>query len=84
MEMEVIVAKEFMSWSEVEEGFRDALDCGDMVRIGSLEYLPSQVLEAVDPIAFRIGVSEYADMLAEDYAVEGVNEEEAEDDDEEE
>ena len=76
------MAKEFMSWSEVEEGFKDALDCGDMVRIGSLEYLPSQVLEAVDPIAFRIGVSEYADVLAEDYAVEGVNEEEAEDDEE--
>ena len=74
------MAKEFMSWEDVEEGFRDALDCDDMVKIGSLEYLPSQVLEAVDPIAFRIGVSEYADMLAEDYAVEGVNEEEAEDD----
>jgi hypothetical protein len=40
-------------------------------------------LEAVDPIAFRIGVSEYADMLAEDYAVEGVNEEEADSDEEE-
>ena len=78
------MAKEFMSWAEVEDGFRDALDCGDMVKIGSLEYLPSQVLEAVDPIAFRIGVSEYADILAEDYAVEGVNEEEAEEDDEEE
>ena len=77
------MAKEFMSWAEVEDGFRNALDCGDMVKIGSLEYLPSQVLEAVDPIAFRIGVSEYADMLAEDYAVEGVNEEEAEDDEEE-
>lgn len=76
------MAKEFMSWAEVEDGFRDALDCDDMVKIGSLEYLPSQVLEAVDPIAFRIGVSEYADMLAEDYAVEGVNEEEAEEDEE--
>lgn len=73
------MAKEFMSWEQVEEGFVDALDCGDMVKIGSLEYLPSYVLEAVDPIAYRIGLSEYADMLAEDYAVEGVNEEEAED-----
>jgi hypothetical protein len=82
--MEKVMSKEFMSWEQVEEGFRDALDCGDMVRIGSLEYLPSYVLEAVDPIAFRIGVSEYADMLAEDYAVEGVNEEEADSDDEEE
>jgi hypothetical protein len=82
--MEKVMAKQFMSWEEVEDGFRDALDCGDMVRIGSLEYYPSIVLEAVDPIAFRIGVSEYADMLAEDYAVEGVNEEEADSDDEEE
>lgn len=73
------MAKDFMSWAEVEDGFRDALDCGDMVKIGSLEYLPSYVLESVDPIAFRVGVSEYADMLAENYAVEGINEEEAED-----
>lgn len=73
------MAKEFMSWEDVEEGFRDALDCDGTLKIGSLEYYPSVILEAVDPIAFRIGVSEYADFLAEDYAVEGVNEEEAED-----
>ena len=74
------MAKEFMSWADVEEGFKDALDCDGVIKIGSLSYYPSVVLERTDPIAFRIGLSEYADMLAEDYAVEGVNEEEAEDD----
>jgi hypothetical protein len=72
------MAKDFMSWEEAEAGFRDALDCDGTIKIGSLEYLPSYVLEAVDPIAYRIGLSEYADMLSEDYAVEDINEEERE------
>jgi hypothetical protein len=34
--------------------FEESLDeCCDMVRIGSLEYLPSQVLRVVDPVAYR-------------------------------
>lgn len=33
---------------------RDMLDeCCEPVKIGTLEYLPSRVLETVDPVAFR-------------------------------
>ena len=34
--------------------------------IGSLRYSPSQVLEAVDPIAYDIGFQEYLSFLEEE------------------
>ena len=36
------------------------------IKIGSLTYSPSQVLKAVDPIAYDIGFSEYIDFIASD------------------
>ena len=77
------MAKEVLGWEFVEEGFREALDCDGAVKVGGLQFYPSEILEKLDPIAFREGVNDYADMLAEDYAVEGVNEEEAEEEEEE-
>ena len=67
------MTEQTMSWEEIEEGFRDALDCDGVVKIGGLSYLPSVVLERTDPVAYRIGLNEYADILAEDYIIEGVN-----------
>jgi len=62
---------------EIEEMFCDSLDeAGDIV-IGNLRYSPSRVLEAIDPIAYSIGIDEYADFL-------GANEEEEEEEEEEE
>lgn len=52
---------------DVEELYRDLLDeCYQPIKFGDLEYSPSQVLESVDRVAFRIGVSEYADSEVED------------------
>lgn len=36
------------------------------IKFGELEYCPSQVLEAVDPTAFRMGCNDNADSLMED------------------
>ena len=41
-------------------------DIYEPVRFGELEYSPSAVLEAVDPVAFRIGAQENADSAVED------------------
>ena len=47
---------------EAEDAFDDMLDeCCEPLRIGYLEYSPSQVLRKVDPIAYRIGVDEFVD-----------------------
>jgi hypothetical protein len=50
---ERLEAIENMERSVVEE-FKEALDeCLPEVEIGTLRYLPSRVLEAIDPVAFR-------------------------------
>ncbi len=60
--------------SQLIEMYEEALDAGEDVKIGTLSYLPSQVLKAVDSIAYRVGLSDYADSLARDgYEVEGYN-----------
>ena len=48
----------------LRESFNEMLDeCHPPITIGSLTYSPSQVLEAVDPVAYRIGLSEHEDYL---------------------
>jgi hypothetical protein len=52
---------------ELEEQFDEMLDeTNELIKIGTLTYLPSQVLKNVDPIAYRIGLSEFEDYLDED------------------
>jgi hypothetical protein len=52
---------------EIEEQFDEFLDeAYPVVKIGELTFYPSQILKNCDPIAYRIGVSEYEDMLDEE------------------
>ena len=51
----------------IEEQYDDMLD--DLygpVRIGTLTYDASRVLKEVDPIAYRVGLSDYESMLEEE------------------
>ncbi len=41
-------------------------DCYPMVEIGSLTFTPSRVLKELDPIAYRCGLNDYLDSLAQD------------------
>jgi len=44
------------------EAYDDMLDeCNEMVTIGSLSYYPSIALERIDPVAYRCGLSDWAD-----------------------
>lgn len=46
---------------EMEERFNEALDeCWEPFRINGIEYLPSEVLPQVDPIAYQCGLVDYA------------------------
>lgn len=52
---------------DIEELYRDLLDeIYEPIKFGELEYCPSQVLEAVDETAFRMGCNDNADSLVED------------------
>jgi hypothetical protein len=53
--------------TEIEEQFDDFLDeVYPVVKIGEMTFYPSQILKNCDPIAYRIWLSEYEDMLDED------------------
>jgi hypothetical protein len=50
-----------------EEMFEEMLDeCYPELKVGCCTFSPSQVMKECDPTAFRIGVSENLDSLAED------------------
>ena len=58
-------------YNDVDENYDDILDdaYGDVV-IGSLHYAPSQVLKAVDPIAYRVSISDEISFQLSDYQYE--------------
>lgn len=41
-------------------------DCLETVKIGQLEYSPSDVLKSVDPVAYRCEVNDYIDSRLSD------------------
>ena len=45
---------------------RRSNDVYEVIKFGSLEYSPSQVLKAVDPIAYRLGMNDYEDSMEEE------------------
>lgn len=57
-----------------EQMFRDSIDeTTETIQIGSISFTPSRVLEELDPIAFRCGVSDYMDSLAQDGEYEEID-----------
>jgi hypothetical protein len=47
----------------IEDRFDEMLDeCYPVFKIGEMTFYPSQILKECDPIAYRIGVSEYEDI----------------------
>jgi hypothetical protein len=53
--------------TEIEEQYNEMLDeCYPVVKIGYMEFYPSQILKNCDPIAYQIGLSEYMDALEEE------------------
>ena len=65
-----------------ESEYDDMLDeCTPMIVIGVLEYSPSQVLKAVDEVAYELGFSEYVDSRREDIEAEVRAEYESQSDD---
>ena len=41
-------------------------DCSEEVKIGNITFSPSRVLKELDPIAYRCGLGDYLDSLAQD------------------
>ena len=48
------------------EMYNESLDESGYVVVGGLEFLPSRVLQEMDPTAYRCGFNDYLDMLGVD------------------
>jgi len=49
---------------DVDQIYRDMLDdCEPEVNVAGLSFVPSRVVEELDPVAFRCGVNDYVDSL---------------------
>ena len=56
-----------MTQDQLEEQFDEMLDdVYEPITIGFGKYYASQILKNCDPIAYRIGLQEYADSLEEE------------------
>jgi len=51
---------------QIEEMYCEALDEQGLISIGTLQYTPSEVLRNCDPIAYRVGLSDFEDFLSEE------------------
>jgi len=52
---------------EWEDMYEEMLnDCYEVVSVCGYDYDPGYLLKAVDPVAFRVGVSDYMSMVEED------------------
>lgn len=59
--------------SETVEAYNDSLDCEGYVYVAGGSFLPSQILNALDPIAYKCGWDDWCDA-------EGIDTDELEDD----
>ena len=72
MEVEEFDQFEVLSEGEAEELYDDCINEGDWCRVGSMEFAPSRVLQALDPIAYNCGFSDFCDSLLDNHQlVEG-------------
>ena len=62
--------REMYSDEDIEEMYKEALDEMGDVKLGNLTFSPSRIIKELDPVAYRVGLNEYEDMLMEDYVYE--------------
>lgn len=59
--------REMYSDEDIEEMYKEALDEMGDVKLGNLTFSPSRIIKELDPVAYRVGLNEYEDMLMEDF-----------------
>jgi hypothetical protein len=64
-------AKLHISENDLVNLFDEYLDeTQEKVNVIGLEYLPSTILKTVDPIAYRVNISDFYDSIRDDYLCE--------------
>lgn len=64
-----------LTQEQLEASFDEMFDeVYEVVKFGDLTFYPSRILKELDPIAYRIAISEHEDYLAENAADNACNE----------
>lgn len=66
LDYEIGETYELIDEQEAESRYDEMLDEMEWCRVGSMEFAPSRVLQALDPIAYNCGFSDYTDTLYQD------------------
>jgi hypothetical protein len=62
----------FITEDQAIEMYDNMIDDDGPVTVAGIEFVPSRALKLLDPIAYRTGFSDFADMLVDDgYEIEG-------------
>jgi|TARA_R110002049_G_scaffold36447_3_gene116169 hypothetical protein len=62
--------RERFSDEDIKDMYNESLDEMGDVKLGNLTFSPSRIIKELDPVAYRVGLNEYEDMLMEDYVYE--------------
>jgi hypothetical protein len=54
---------EIISESDAEEMYDEMLNDMEWCKVGTMEFAPSRVLQALDPVAYNCGFSDFCDSL---------------------
>lgn len=72
LEVEEFDQFEVISESEAEELYDDMLNEMEWCNVGTMSFAPSRVLQALDPVAYNCGFSDFCDSLVDNHQlVEG-------------
>lgn len=65
--------KEKITLSEAEEMFRDFLDSDSdaLILIAGYTFCASEILERMDPVAYKVEFNNYLDAISYDFDIEG-------------
>ena len=55
-----------------EDFYNDLLNEAGTYSIGTLEFMPSDILKALDPIAYNEGLLDFEDMMLENVELESI------------
>lgn len=51
----------YTSWGELQDVYNETLDAQGEVSIGSLTFAPSEILKQMNPLAYRVGLHDFAE-----------------------
>jgi len=68
--------RKFLTEEQAIELYNETLNEQE-IKTGNMSYLPSYILEKVDPIAYNVGMNEFFDYLSQEgYIIENYNDDE--------